>query len=70
MTTAEWYKVLVEKEVIMMEPMDQPEENIKSKSELASPDNDWEISWRRSRLKGIESEAFSFPWKLLHRLLK
>ena len=69
MTTAEWYRVLVEKEITMIEPMDQPGEYIKSKSELASPDNDWEISWRRSRIKGIGSEASSFLWKLLHRLL-
>ena len=40
MTTAEWYRVLVEKEITMIEPMDQPGEYIKSKSELASPDND------------------------------
>ena len=44
-------------------------EYIKSKVELASPDTDWEESWRKARLKGLISEITSFLWKLLHKLL-
>jgi hypothetical protein len=46
-------------------------EYIKSRDELASPGTDWESSWRRlrARLKGLGSEATSFLWKLLHRLI-
>ena len=40
-----------------------------SRAELTSPDTDWEVSWRRARLKGMGSVATSFLWKLLHRFL-
>ena len=70
MTTAQWYRVLLEKEVTMVETNDNGSmEFIKSRSELASPHTDWESSWSRARLKGLGSEAVSFLWKLLHRLL-
>ena len=48
---------------------DMPSEYIKSRSELKSPDTDWETTWRRSRMKGLGSEATSFLWKLLHCIL-
>ena len=44
-------------------------EYIKSRAEVASPGTDWESSSRRARLKGLGSQATSFLWKLLHRLL-
>ena len=65
MTTAQWYQVLLEKEVTM----DMDNKYIMSRAELASPGTDWETCWRRARLKGLGSEATSFLWKLLHRLL-
>ena len=40
-----------------------------SRSELASPENDWEKSWHLARQKGLGPEMTSFLWKLLHRLL-
>ena len=42
---------------------------IKSRTELASPTTDWELTWSRARLRGLGSEATSFLWKLLHRIL-
>ena len=42
---------------------------IPSRSELSSPDNDWEKSWHLARLPGLGSEMTSFLWKLLHKLL-
>ena len=69
MSTAQWYRVLIEQNITMIEHDDSPREYIKSRSELTSPTTDWESCWRRARLKGIGSEASSFLWKLLHRLL-
>merc|ERR1711888_292360 len=37
--------------------------------ELLSSDNDWQISWKLCRLRGLSSEMTSFNFKLLHRLL-
>ena len=65
MTTAQWYQVLLEKEVTM----DMDNKYIMSRAELASPGTDWETCWRRARLKGLGSETTSFLWKLMHRLL-
>ena len=53
----------------MVETEDLPREYIKAKAELASPDTDWETSWRRARLKGLGTEATSFLWKMLHNIL-
>ena len=69
MTTAQWYRVLLEKEVTMEESEDGTMEFIRSRSELASPSTEWEVSWKRARMKGMGSDATSFLWKLLHRLL-
>ena len=69
MSTAQWYRVLVEQDITMVEPENSPMEYIKTRPELASPSTDWETSWRRARLKGLGSEATSFLWKLLHLLL-
>ena len=69
MTTAQWYRVLLEKEVTMVDTENNDMEYIKCRSELASPNTNWELSWSRIRLKGLGSEATSFLWKLLHRIL-
>ena len=53
----------------MVDKNESSMEYIMSRAELASPGTDWETSWRRARLKGLGSEATSFIWKLLHRLL-
>ena len=69
MTTANWYRLLLEQEITMQELDDHTMEFIKSRAELAAPAADWEQIWRRARLRGLGSEAISFLWKLLHRLL-
>ena len=53
----------------MVEANDSSMEYIMSRAELASPDTDWEVSWRRARLKGMGYIATSLLWKLLHRWL-
>ena len=69
MSLADWYRLLVEMKITMVEAEDGTREYIKSRAETASPETDWEVSWRRARLKGLGSEATSFLWKVLHRLL-
>ena len=69
MSTAQWYRVMLEKEITMEEPEGMPREYIKCKAELRSPGTDWELSWSLSRLKGLGSDATSFLWKLLHCIL-
>ena len=70
MSTAQWYRVLVEQNITMIDAADSHNmEYIKTRAELASPATDWECSWRRARLKGLGSEATSFLWKLLHLIL-
>ena len=53
MTTAQWYRVLLEKEITMVEIDDQTMQYINSRTELASPNTDWELTWKRARLKGL-----------------
>ena len=69
MTTNQWYRVLLEKEVTMEDYIDSPNVYKKCRAELSSPTTDWETSWRRARLKGIGSDGTSFLWKMLHNLL-
>ena len=37
---------------------------VKSRSELTLSETDWETTWRRSRVKGLGSEAIYFLWKI------
>ena len=69
MSTSQWYRVLLEKEVTMVEKDDHSMEYIKCRAELAAPSTDWELTWERARLKGLGSESTSFLFKLLHRIL-
>jgi hypothetical protein len=69
MSTAQWYRVLVEMNITMVEATGNMMQYKKTRTELASPATDWECSWRGARLKGLGSEATSFLWKLLHFLL-
>ena len=69
MSTAQWYRLLLEQSITMEENEDNSRQYIKTRSENASPNTDWELSWHRARLKGLGSQATSFLWKLLHNLL-
>ena len=69
MSTAQWYRLLLEMNVTMEEKDDNTMEYIKSRTEINSPENNWDESWRRARIRGLGSQAFSFLWKLLHNLL-
>ena len=40
-----------------------------SRAEQAWPQNDWEQTWRRARLRGLGPETTTFVWRLLHNIL-
>ena len=69
MTTSQWYRVLLEKDITMEDYADSPSVYRKCRAELSSPETDWETSWRRARLRGLGSEVTTFLWKLLHQIL-
>ena len=50
-------------------PDQETRQYIPCSCELLSPDNDWQISWKLYRLRGLSSEMISFNFKLLHQLL-
>ena len=45
-TTAQWYRFLVEQEVTIVNTDTARSEYINSRAGLASPETDWEESWR------------------------
>ena len=55
MSNVQWYQLLVEQEVTMMEPEDSPRKFIECRVERMSPTTSWETSWRRARLRGLGS---------------
>ena len=70
MTSSQWYTLLLEDNLTMQ----QVDENVarqytSCRSEMSTPDNDWERSWRLARLSGLCPEITTFLWRLLHRLL-
>ena len=48
---------------------DNTRKYIRSRTELAYPNNNWENTWHLSRVKGMGADVTSFLWKLLHKLL-
>ena len=68
MTEKQWYKVLLEKKVIMVES-ERSQQLIPCRAELKNPELDWETTWPRIRLSGLGAELTSFLFKLLHDLL-
>ena len=68
MTEAQWYHILLE-ETVLKESINDDHRYIPCRVELANPENDWETSWRRMRIKGLGSDVVSFLFKLLHQLL-
>ena len=69
MSTAQWYRILVEQNITMVEQEDNTRKYVMSRIEAAAPDNDWELTWKRARLRGLGAQAYSFLWKLLHNIL-
>ena len=60
MTQKQWYNLLIEDCCTMEYKMDGTRQYISTKVELASPQTDWEVSWRLARLRGLGPEHTSF----------
>ena len=70
MSTKQWYTVLMEDRVLMSPATDDsPPCLLPVRVESMYPSNDWSNTWRRSRIKGLDSELTAFLFKLLHGLL-
>ena len=68
MTEKQWYRYLLEEEVIMVESR-QGRELIPCRAEIKDPEINWETVWRRARLPGLGPVNVSFLFKILHDLL-
>ena len=70
MTVSQWTRVLTEEGLTMEQvPNQDIMQYVPSRAELLSPQNDWQLSWRLYRLRGLSSEMKSFNFKLPHHLL-
>ena len=69
MTQKHWYTLLLEDCCIKEYRGDGTQKYIRTKVELASPETDWESSWRLARLKGLGPDHTTFLFKLLHNIL-
>ena len=69
MTEGQWYRLLLEDKVTMEHTDGGRMKLIPCRVELANPDLDWEVIWRRVRLPGLGSEITSFLLKMMHQLL-
>ena len=70
MSISQWARILTEDCLTMEQvPNQETRQYIPCSCELLSPNNDWQISWKLCRLRGLSSEMTSFNFKLLHRLL-
>ena len=69
MSESQWYMLLLEDKVTMEVREEQSRQFILCKAELVSPSTNWEVIWRRARLRGLGPELTSFLFKILHKLL-
>ena len=70
MTTKQWYRVLLERNVTMKINDPSPEQVwIPAKCEVSQPGVNWDRTWLFAKLKGLNSEQTSFLFKLLHNIL-
>ena len=70
MSISQWTRILTEKGLTMESGLNQHDQRyIPCRVENLYPQNDWELSWRRCRLKGLSSEMILFNFKVLHSLL-
>ena len=61
--------MLLEDNVTMVDVEEQGKMYKPCRVELANPDYDWDISWRRITLKGLGPKMTSFLFKVVHQLL-
>ena len=57
MSIKQWYKVLLDDQVLMNPTIgDMAPSLVPVRVEELSPEIDWDITWRMSRMKGLDSE--------------
>ena len=70
MTTKQWYRALLEDQVLMSPETDNsPATLLPCRVELLHTNTDWSCTWTLARSRGIGSDLPSFLFKLLHQLL-
>ena len=70
MSTKQWYRVLLEDQVLMSpETENSPPSLLPVRVETLNPTNDWAHTWNLARTKGLGSDLTSFLFKLVHCLL-
>ena len=71
MTSRQGYTLMLENNLTMelVEENSPRQQYISCRTELLSPENDWERTWRFARFKGLGPDMITFLWRLLHRLL-
>ena len=70
MTTRQWYRVLLEDQVLKTVPTDQsPSTLIPVRAETLHPGADWPRTWKLARTHGLGSDLTTFLFKLIHCLL-
>ena len=69
MTIKQWYKTLLNDQILMNEEQDSLPQLIPCRVELLNPGCNWQATWSNVRMKGLTSELMSFLFKLVHQLL-
>ena len=69
MSTAQWYRIILERDVIIENYVQNREIYKMCKAETTCSEAKWEQVWRRARLKGLGGEVTSLLWKILHLIL-
>lgn len=69
MSTSEWYRLILEKDVTMEEEETGQRQYIPCRVEKYRPELDWDWSWSLARQKGLNSDQLTFLWQMMHDLL-
>ena len=69
LSLSQWYKVLMENHVTSEIDEEGFRFEKRCKVEAKHPNVDWQRTWSLANIKGLESENYSFLWKLIHNLL-
>ena len=69
MTIKEWYRVLLDDQVLMNNNGNMASSLVPVRVEELSTETDWAVTWSLARLKGLDSDLTAFLFKLLHCLL-
>ena len=69
MFTADWYSVLLEKNITNEKSDSGVMKTIPTRVESSLPEVDWERTWESARVKGLNGDKRSFVLKILYNIL-